>query len=188
MKPGFFLCLCTYTYQKFAATDHRVLVCQYFLHPVPPISTDVYVQLEKLSFTVEEEVGYVEICANVSTDGDSKCPIEFDVGIIMSTRAGTAGAVKTLYICANDNMWSHLACTAVNQDFALLSEEVYIPECGKRVCVNVTIFDDAKVEYEEMFNVTLERIAALEGNIKVRTERTVAMITIIDKDGTYYIL
>ena len=84
-------------------------------------------------------------------------------------------------------MWSHLAHTEVNKDFELLSEEVFIPECGKRVCVNVTIIDDAKVEYEEMFHVTLERTAALEGNIKVFPERTVATITIIDKDSTYYI-
>ena len=53
--------------------------------------------------------------------------------------------------------------------------------------MNVTIIVDAKVEYEVMFNVTLERTAALEENIKVFPERTVATITIIDKDSTYYI-
>ena len=85
------------------------------------------------------------------------------------------------------DVWSLPATTAVNRDFQLLSEEVDIRACEKRACVNVTIIDDAKVEYEEMFNVTLERTAALEGNIKVIEERTVATITIIDKDSTYYI-
>ena len=54
-------------------------------------------QLEKLSFTVEEEVGFVEICANVLADEDNECPIEFNAGITMSTRADTAG---TVILCA----------------------------------------------------------------------------------------
>ena len=50
--------------------------------------------------------------------------------------------------------------------------------------MNVTIIDDARVEYEEMFNVTLERTSGLEGNVRIIRERSVAMITIIDNDST----
>ena len=63
------------------------------LDPISPISTEIYVQLEALSFTVEEEMDFVEICVNVSSDEDNKCPIEFNAGVTLSTRDGTAGTV-----------------------------------------------------------------------------------------------
>ena len=63
-----------------------------FLHPIPPISTDVTVQLESLSFVVYEEDGDVEVCVNISAVKDD-CPIEFDVGITLSTRKDTAGTI-----------------------------------------------------------------------------------------------
>ena len=69
------------------------------------------------------------------------------------------------------------------RDYGLLSIVVYIPKCEKRVCENVTIVDDAQLELEEQFNITLERAALLEGNIKIVRERNVAVITIIDTDG-----
>ena len=52
--------------------------------------------------------------------------------------------------------------------------------------MNVTIIDDVMIENEEMFNVTLERSPALQGNVKVVKERSAEMITIIDRDGMYY--
>ena len=73
------------------------------------------------------------------------------------------------------------------KDFEISSDEVVISECQKRVCTNVTIIDDTEVEHEETFSVTLERTAALEGNVKIVKERSVAMITIIDKGNTCYI-
>ena len=50
-------------------------------------------QLEALSFTVEEEMGFVEICVNVSTDEDNECPFECNVDLTLSARNGTAGKV-----------------------------------------------------------------------------------------------
>ena len=67
-----------------------MFVCQSFLHTVLPFFTDVEVQLERLSFTVEEEVGSIAICVNVSGENNS-CPIGYDVRVILSTRKDTAG-------------------------------------------------------------------------------------------------
>ena len=52
--------------------------------------------------------------------------------------------------------------------------------------MDVMIIDDVMVENEEMFNVTLERSPALQGNVKVVKERSVEIITIIDRDSTCY--
>ena len=175
-----------HTYQKFATTDHHVLVCQSFLDPIPPIAAEIYVQLEALFFTVEEEMGFVEICVNVSTDEDNECPIEFDVGVTLSTRDGTAGIYSYNIMKMVHIIVSHLVHTVTAKDFEILSDEVFIPECQRSMCMNVTIIDDTKVEGEEMFNVTLERSPALQGNVKVVRERSVATITIIDKDSTCY--
>ena len=62
------------------------------LHLIPPICTDVTVQLESLSFSVYEEDGDVEVCVNISAVNDD-CPIEFDAFITLSTRRDTAGTV-----------------------------------------------------------------------------------------------
>ena len=62
---------------------------QYFFHSVPHISSVVTVQLETTSFTVEEEMDFVEVCVNISSE--QVCPIEFDAGITLSTRRDTAG-------------------------------------------------------------------------------------------------
>ena len=52
--------------------------------------------------------------------------------------------------------------------------------------MNVNIVDDVMVENEEMFNITLERSPALQGNVKVVKERSAEIITIIDTDSTCY--
>ena len=75
-------------------------------------------------------------------------------------------------------------CTTVtHRDFELLSREVFIPKCEKRVCQNVTILDDTQLELEELFDITLERSPILQGNIKIIRERSLAGITIIDTDS-----
>ena len=48
-------------------------------------------QLETTSFTVAEEMGFVEVCVNISSE--QVCPIEFDAGVTLSTRKVTAGTV-----------------------------------------------------------------------------------------------
>ena len=68
-------------------------------------------------------------------------------------------------------------------DFEFLSDEVVIPKCEKRVCHNVIIVNDAQLELEEMFSITLERSPALEANVGITKERSLAEITIIDTDS-----
>ena len=75
-------------------------------------------------------------------------------------------------------------CTTVaNRDYEIPSDVVFIPKCEKRVCQNVTILDDTQLELVEMFEITLERSPALQGNIRIMRERSLARITIIDTDS-----
>ena len=60
------------------------------VNPNPTISAVAAIQLETTSFTVNEEVGSVEVCVNLLTS-DEECPVEFDVRVNLSSRAVTAG-------------------------------------------------------------------------------------------------
>ena len=62
---------------------------------IPQIATVIYVQLETISFTIDEEVGFVEVCVNISSH--QECPIEFVAGVSLSTRSDTAGAVINVH-------------------------------------------------------------------------------------------
>ena len=75
--------------------QRQIIVCLSVNCANSTISTDVDIQLETISFTVDEEVGSVEVCINVTTD--QECPIEFDAGVTLSSRRGTAGAVINNY-------------------------------------------------------------------------------------------
>ena len=75
-------------------------------------------------------------------------------------------------------------CTTVtSRDYGIVSDDVSIPKCENRACYNITIVDDAQLELEELFSITLERSAGLQGNIRTVRERSLAEITIIDTDG-----
>ena len=68
-------------------------------------------------------------------------------------------------------------------DFVTISAEVLIQKCARTVCHSLEIVDDAQVENEEMFEVTVERTPALEENIRITPDRSFAEITIIDTDS-----
>ena len=74
-----------------------------------------------------------------------------------------------------------------DDDFKTLSVEVTIQKCAKRACANVMLVDDIHLEEDEVFRVTLERTAALEGNVSPKPGRTLAVVTIVDGDSTCYI-
>ena len=69
------------------------------------------------------------------------------------------------------------------RDYEILADEVVILQCDNRACHDVTIVDDTQLELEELFSITLERSAALQGNIRIIQERSLTEITIIDTDG-----
>ena len=46
------------------------------------------------------------------------------------------------------------------------------------------LVDDMQLELDEVFRVTLERTAALEGNVNPEPGRTLAVVTIHDGDST----
>ena len=68
-------------------------------------------------------------------------------------------------------------------DFVTISAEVLIQKCARTVCHNLEIVDDAQLENEEMFGVTVERTPALEENIRITQDRSFAEITVIDTDS-----
>ena len=74
-----------------------------------------------------------------------------------------------------------------DDDFKTLSAEVMIQKCAKRACANVMLVDDVQLEEDEVFRVTLERTAALEGNVNPEPGRSLAVVTIVDRDSTCYI-
>ena len=76
--------------------------------------------------------------------------------------------------------------TESGRDYEFLSTEVTIPKCETRACHTVAIVDDTQLEMEEKFNISLERSALLEENIRIIRETSVAVITIIDTDGNVY--
>ena len=53
-------------------------------------SAGAVVGLEQTFFRVSEDVGVVELCANVSFP-DITCPIEFPFEVVLATADGTAG-------------------------------------------------------------------------------------------------
>ena len=73
--------------------------------------------------------------------------------------------------------------TVANVDFVAFDDEVNIPSCGKRACINVTIIDDTQIEPDEVFRISLERTPILEGNIILQQDRTIAEICIHNMDG-----
>ena len=73
-----------------------------------------------------------------------------------------------------------------DDDFKALSTEVMIRKCAKRACTNVMLVDDVQLEEDEVFMVTLERTATLEGNVNPEPGRSLAVVTIIDGDSTCY--
>ena len=82
-------------------------------------------------------------------------------------------------------MMDHYFTTESNVDFVRLSEEVNILRCGAKVCHNVTIIDDTQIEPDEVFRITLERTADLEGNVRINRDRSNAEIHIHNTDGRF---
>ena len=73
--------------------------------------------------------------------------------------------------------------TVANADFVAFDDEVNIPKCGKRTCINVTIIDDTEFEPDEVFRITLERSGGLEANVRIQQDRNNAEIYIHNTDS-----
>ena len=71
-------------------------------------------------------------------------------------------------------------------DYSSVATPVTFEPCETRKCVAVSITDDMTVEVaEESFYVTLERDSLL--NPLITLEPDLAVVTINDRDGMYYI-
>ena len=55
------------------------------------------VGLEQTFFSVEEDVGLIQICVNVSFP-EIDCPIAFPFEVLLSTADGTAGRLYCVYL------------------------------------------------------------------------------------------
>ena len=62
-------------------------------------SPGAVVGLEQTFFRVEENVGFIEVCVNVSFP-DIECPIEFPFQVELSTVDGTAGKIHICALCS----------------------------------------------------------------------------------------
>jgi hypothetical protein len=102
------------------------------------------VGLEETSYTVSEDVGFVNVCAIVYSPSID-CPIEFPFSVGLSTRDGLATS---------------------SMDYgALMSTILLFDTCQTKQCALIGIEDDENIEDVENFFVTLERTPGLNDRI-----------------------
>ena len=68
-------------------------------------------------------------------------------------------------------------------DYGTVSNTLTFAACQRSRCVDISIFDDLKVESEESFGIGLRRLSELDSRITINPSR--ATVTIIDDDGMY---
>ena len=135
------------------------------------------VGLEKTFFRVSEDVGVVELCANVSFPVID-CPIKFPFEVQLSTCDGTA-STASFTVCMRYN---HLFFILVApDDYIEFNVTLMFEPCEIRRCVNVTIMDDFIDEPDESFFYKLQRTPDLHPRITLNPVD--GEIVIVDDDG-----
>ena len=112
-------------------------------------------------YRVSEGRDLVQVCCSI-LEPSYTCPVPFPFDIQLSTDDQSAGAPA---------------------DFASLDTILKFPVCGRRQCISIAIADDATVEFEESFRVSLERTSALPEAIAIDQRRAVAIVDIVDNDA-----
>ena len=79
-----------------------------------------------------------------------------------------------------------LAPPGAGSDFEGLTERLIVPECARRVCVNITLIDDAVVEDIEEFSVTLQKGLNYALNDQIIYFNREASCVIIDSDSKIF--
>ena len=68
-------------------------------------------------------------------------------------------------------------------DYGTISKEIMIAPCQPRVCVDVSIVDDAVIENDETLSMSLSSPSDLDSRIILFPNRSQVIIN--DNDGTY---
>ena len=148
---------------------------------LPP--SDAWVGLEKTFYSVNESEGVVEVCAAVMCSPSTECPaIAFPFNVSLSTVDDSAGIVGDKLLCSSISCMILYSAVAP-MDYGALSTILMFAECQNRSCENISIEDDAVVENDELFNVTLERAEDLDSRIMLNRSRVDGKIEIKDNDG-----
>ena len=129
-------------------------------------------------FTVNESIGQVQVCANITGTKDILIKIE------ISTRQGTAGTLEPL--SEHTIFWANLilicsAETGVLSDFVPFIHQLTFEPHDTQKCINVTIIDDTIVENTETFYVDLTQTPDLDSRVVI--VHGTSTIEITDDDG-----
>jgi hypothetical protein len=138
-------------------TDPRIELTQAEGQVIIRDSDEVVVELERESYTVDEDDGTVEVCVRI-TDPTSGCPVSYNISLVAALINGGAvastdyeGAIRIL-------------------DFV---------RCTRRRCFEVAILDDNQLESSESFTVSLVR-GGLDEDIRLGRQQ--ATVEIRDSD------
>ena len=121
----------------------------------------VTVALENTFYGVREGAGQLTVCCSISRP-DIHCPAPIPFTVRLLTVDGTAESPA---------------------DYTGLDTILKFPVCARRQCISIAIADDATVEFEESFRVSLERTSALPEAIAIDQRRAVAIVDIVDNDA-----
>ena len=140
------------------------------------------VGFEQLNYTVNESVGFQEVCVRVLNPPSNE-ELVSNITLVYQTRAGTAGIIilslKSLYYAWQLQNTDFLDFSPITINLHQFAPS--LPEAGviRRACFNVFITDDGFYENTESFDI------ALSPQSEVRVDPLVTKIIIIDNDGKF---
>ena len=119
--------------------------------------------LEKASFTVDEDAGSVEVCANVTSPNISQ-PVAFSFNVTFSVNDVTGTSCDMFVLCL---VTLYFTSSADPNDHGGVPATVTFHTRELRKCVTVSIEDDAVVENTESFSIILARTTGLDRQISL---------------------
>ena len=134
------------------------------------------VDLEETLYNVSEDVGVVELCANVSSPVND-CPIKFPFVVRLSTHDGSAGTVSISILCSTYSVMY----IVVPDDYGSLNVSLMFAACDTRRCVNVNILSDFTDEPDDNFFLALNKTPGLHPRIFLQP--VLGKIIIVDDGG-----
>ena len=108
------------------------------------------------------------VCANITRPA-IPCPVLFDFNITFSVNeiTGIIIYVYTPQYCLGDVLWVYFTCSVGSSDYSGVPVTMTLPACESRICVNVSIKDDAVVENTESLSISLTRTTGLDRRISL---------------------
>ena len=135
------------------------------------------VSLEVPLYTVQEDVGVVEVCVIVSSPSIS-CPISFPFIVTFTTSDNSAGKDYYSKCAIIYGLFIHAVSP---MDYGGESTVLMFDSCDVQSCLNISIIDDMVVEDLESFDITVGRAPGLDNRITLESVNGTVEIT--DNDG-----